>query len=47
MDKVKMRNWITAIIVAVVYLTVSIAFNAWAYSWLIWAAYAVYRLTVK
>ena len=47
MDKKKMRNWIIAIIVAVIYLIVSIVFNAWAYSWLIWVAYAIYRLIVK
>ena len=47
MDKMKMRNWIIAIIVAVIYLTVSIIFNAWAYSWLIWVAYAIYRSIVK
>ena len=38
-------NWIVAIAVAVVYLAVSIPFGAWAYSWVIWVAYAVYRLT--
>ncbi len=47
MDKKKMRTWIIAIIVAVIYLIVSILFNAWAYSWLIWVAYAIYRLIVK
>lgn len=35
------------IIVAIVYLAVSIIFNAWAYSWLIWVAYAIYRFIVK
>ena len=47
MDKKKMMNWIIAITVAVVYLVISIAFNAWAYSWLIWVAYAIYRFIVK
>lgn len=47
MDKKKIMNWIIAIIVAVVYLTVSIVFNAWAYSWLIWVAYAIYRFIAK
>lgn len=47
MDKNKIKNWIIAIIVAVVYLTISIAFNAWAYSWLIWVIYAIYRFIVK
>ena len=36
-------NWIVAIAVAIVYLAVSIPFGAWAYSWVIWVAYAVYR----
>ncbi len=47
MDKKKMMNWIIAIIVAIVYLTVSIIFKSWAYSWLIWVAYATYRFIVK
>lgn len=42
MDK-KVFNWIVAIIVAVLYLTVSIIFDSWKYSWLIWVVYAVYR----
>ena len=45
-EKVVM-NWIIAIIVAVVYLLVSSVFNAWAYTWVIWVAYAIYRLIVK
>ena len=47
MDKKKIKNWIIAIIVAVVYLIISIVFNTWAYSWLIWVAYAIYRFIVK
>ncbi len=47
MDKKKIINWIIAIIVAVIYLTVSIVFNAWVYSWLIWVAYAIFRFIVK
>jgi len=47
MDKKKMMNWIIAVIVAIVYLTVSIIFNSWAYSWLIWVVYAIYRFIVK
>jgi len=47
MDKKKMMNWIIAIIVAIVYLTVSIVFKAWAYSWFIWVAYAIYRFIAK
>lgn len=40
-------NWIIAIIVATVYLTISIIFKAWAYSWLIWVVYAIYRFIKK
>ena len=47
MDKKKIINWIIAIIVAIVYLVVSFIFDAWAYSWLIWAVYAIYRFIVK
>lgn len=47
MDKKKIINWVIAVIVAIVYLTVSIIFKCWAYSWLIWVAYAIYRFIVK
>ena len=47
MDKKKIMNWIIAIIVAIVYLTVSIIFKAWAYSWIIWVVYVIYRFIVK
>ena len=47
MNKKDIMNWIIAIIVAIMYLTVSIIFKAWAYSWLIWVVYAIYRFIVK
>ena len=47
MDKKKIMNWIIAIIVAIVYLTVSIIFKAWIYTWLIWVVYAIYRFIEK
>lgn len=47
MDRKKIMNWGIAIIVTIVYLAVSIIFNAWAYSWLIWVVYAIYRFTTK
>ena len=47
MDKKKIINWVIAIIVAIVYLTVSIIFKSWTYSWLIWVAYAIYRFIAK
>ena len=47
MSKKVVINWIVAIIVAVVYLFVSIVFNSFAYSWVIWVAYAIYRIMAK
>ena len=45
--KKKKMNWIIAILVAVLYLSISIIFNIWAYSWLIWVAYSIYRFIEK
>ena len=47
MDKKKIMNWVIAIIVAIVYLSISIIFDAGAYSWLIWVVYAIYRFIAK
>lgn len=47
MDGKRIFNWIIAIIVAIVYLLVSIIFKAWTYSWIIWVAYAIYRFITK
>lgn len=47
MENTKKKNWIIAIAVAIVYLTVSILFDFWAFSWIIWVAYAIYRFTIK
>ena len=47
MDKKRMINWTIAVIVAIVYLTISIAFESWAYSWIIWVVYAIYRFIAK
>ena len=46
-EKTKKKNWIIAIIVAIFYLAVSILFDLWDYSWIIWIAYALYRFIVK
>ena len=43
----KKKNWIIAIAVAIIYLTVSILFDLWAFSWIIWVAYAIYRFIVR
>ena len=45
--KKKKMNWIIAILVAVLYLSISIIFNIWEYSWLIWVAYSIYRFIKK
>lgn len=45
--KKKIMNWIIAISVAVIYLTISIIFNAWTYSWIIWIVYSIYRFIKK
>ena len=47
MDEKVAMNWVIAIIVAAVYLLVSIALHAWLYSWIIWVGYAIYRLIAK
>ena len=47
MDKKKIMNWVIAIIVAIIYLAVSIIFDVWPYSWIIWVVYAIYRFIVK
>ncbi len=47
MDNKKIINWITAIIVAIIYLSVSFIFDIWTFSWIIWVVYAIYRFIVK
>ena len=47
MENTKKKNWIIAISVAIIYLTVSILFDLWAFSWIIWVAYAIYRFVVR
>ena len=47
MENTKKKNWIIAIAVAIIYLTVSILFDLWAFSWIIWVAYAIYRFIVR
>ena len=47
MEYTKKKNWIIAIAVAIVYLTVSILFDLWAFSWIIWIVYALYRFIFK
>ncbi len=47
MENTKKKNWIIAISVAIIYLTGSILFDLWAFSWIIWVAYAIYRFIVR
>lgn len=47
MDNKKIINWVIAVIVVILYLSVSIIFDIWTYSWLIWVVYAIYRFIVK
>ena len=42
-----MKQWYIAISVAIVYLTISIAFKAWPWSWIIWVTYVAYRFFGK
>ena len=41
------KQWVIGLCVAAVYLAVSLLFHAWAWSWLIWVAYAAYRWFTK
>lgn len=47
MENTKKKNWIIATSVAIIYLTVSILFDLWAFSWIICVVYAIYRLIVN
>ena len=47
MDRKITLNWAVALLTAAAYLVVSIPLNAWAWSWLIWVAYAAYRFIRK
>ena len=44
MERRVFANWIIAIAVAAVYLAVSVLSGAWAYTWVIWVAYAAGRI---
>ena len=47
MEYTKKKNWIIAIAVAIVYLTIRILFDVCFFSWIIWVAHAIYRFIVK
>lgn len=39
----KIMNWVIAVVVAVLYVTVSLITLKWEYIWIIWAVYCAYR----
>ena len=45
--KKKRYNWIIAITVAVLYLTVSLLTGKWQWTWIIWFVYCFYRILTE
>ncbi len=45
--KKKRYNWIIAITVAVLYLTVSLLTSKWQWTWIIWFIYCFYRILTE
>ena len=41
--KKKIMNWIIAIVVALLYITVSVISQKWRYTWIVWVVYCAYR----
>lgn len=39
----KIMNWVIAVVVAALYMTISLITLKWQYTWIIWAVYYVYR----
>ncbi len=39
----KILNWVIAVVVAALYITISLITLKWQYTWIIWAVYCVYR----
>ncbi len=39
----KIMNWVIAVVVAALYMTISLITLKWQYTWIIWAVYCVYR----
>ena len=39
----KIMNWVIAVVVAALYVTISFITLKWQYTWLIWAVYCAYR----
>ena len=45
--KTKVTNWIVAITVALLYVTISIITQKWEYTWIIWLVYCLYRTATE
>ena len=39
----KIMNWIIAIVVALLYIVISLISQKWQYTWIVWIVYCVYR----
>ena len=39
----KIMNWVIAVVVAALYITISLITLKWQYTWIIWAVYCAYR----
>lgn len=39
----KIMNWVIAVVVAALYMTISLITLKWQYTWMIWAVYCAYR----
>lgn len=39
----KIMNWVIAVVVAALYVTISLITLKWQYTWMIWAVYCAYR----
>lgn len=39
----KIMNWIIAIVVALLYIVISLISKKWQYTWIVWIVYCVYR----
>ena len=40
----KIMNWIIAIVVALLYIIISLITQKWQYTWIVWAVYCAYRI---
>ena len=45
--KIKVTNWILAITVALLYISISVITQKWEYTWVIWLVYCLYRTATE